>query len=88
MNANTLAGWRWRLGSGDARKEAWAAGRAALEIAPAPDADKRAPAVKEERAPQAATRADPIAPMKFVELTAKPPPNAIHEVRVRVASLV
>ncbi len=69
VNANTLAGWRWRLGA----KERGRGSPAVLEIVPAPGADKRAPATGEERRPPATTgsEAQPIAPMQFVELTTK-----------------
>ncbi len=76
VNANTLAGWKWRLGphhgSGEARREQARKSPAprGLIAAPEEEVEDRAPAVEDRRTVQVTTgpEAETIAPMRFVEL--------------------
>lgn len=80
VNANTLAGWRWRLGSrqggGSEAREQGRRGPTPLEIVGAPEdaPANRAAAPRGQRTPRGTTgaeAAEAVAPMQFVELTTK-----------------
>jgi transposase-like protein len=71
VNANTLAGWRWRLGQGEQAQKGPA--RLGIVAAPEDESGERASAVGDRRTQEVTTipETEPIAPMKFVELTRK-----------------
>jgi transposase-like protein len=72
VNANTLAGWRWRLssrqGSGERRKGEGPRGPPSLGLVPSSE-----DGLEEGASGAGDAGAEPIAPMRFVELTTKPP---------------
>jgi transposase-like protein len=91
VNANTLAGWKWRLGSregGDEPRRGQARrGPAVLGIVATQESRTEgcAPAARERRTPRRGTES--ITPMKFVELTTRsssaPAPAPAFEIVLR-----
>jgi transposase-like protein len=82
VNANTLAGWRWRLRSredGDERRGETRRGLPSLGLVRSPDdRPEEAASVVEDRG------GEPITPMRFVELTTKAPATPASVARFEI----